>query len=58
MFNIRLAIALAFILVFSFTHPSTEQKGSLLVCFLCDFGDRQELHVIGMKKKTRVSIRR
>jgi hypothetical protein len=25
-----------------------------LVCFLNDLGDRQELHVIGMKKKTQV----
>jgi hypothetical protein len=25
-----------------------------LGCFLCGFGDRQEPHVIGMKKKTQV----
>ena len=40
--------------LFSFTYPSTEQKGSLLVCFLYGLGDRQEPCVIGMKKKTQV----
>jgi hypothetical protein len=40
--------------IFTFIYLSTEALSSLLVCFLCGFGDRSEPHVIGMKKKTQV----